>query len=232
MDFAFYCSNTTNTLIYYFFLLSFPSLEKKKRDLNGGKEPVIPTSQKTRAPAASSCQEHVWHYDEEYLPEASKLGSGPSPEQGDGGVSNGYVAVNLNSCQQEVDSKEWVIVDKEQDLQDFRTNGATGHKTTGSPSDEEPEVLQDFEESPQEDKLGLQTKHTPNGAAVNLGAECCGIAASEQFTDQLELPVGIAGHALAVTPTSLMEAQAEGALTPVSKLTARVCCSSGKLRNC
>ncbi|XP_070787386.1 tau-tubulin kinase 2 [Pituophis catenifer annectens] len=191
-------------------------MEKKKRDLNSGKEPVILASQKTRAPAASSCQEHVWHYDEEYLPEASKLVSGPSPEQGDGGVSNGYVAVNLNSCQQEVDSKEWVIVDKEQDLQDFRTNCATGHKTTGSPSDEEPEVLQDFEESPQEDKPGLQTKHTPDGAALNLGAECCGIAASEQFTDQLELPVGIAGHALAVTPTSLMEAQAEGALTPVT----------------
>ncbi|XP_034273635.1 tau-tubulin kinase 2 isoform X1 [Pantherophis guttatus] len=191
-------------------------MEKKKRDLNSGKEPVILASQKTRAPAASSCQEHVWHYDEEYLPEASKLVSGPSPEQGDGGVSNGYVAVNLNSCQQEVDSKEWVIVDKEQDLQDFRTNCATGHKTTGSPSDEEPEVLQDFEESPQEDKPGLQTKHTPDGAALSLGAECCGIAASEQFTDQLELPVGIAGHALAVTPTSLMEAQAEGALTPLS----------------
>ncbi|XP_034273638.1 tau-tubulin kinase 2 isoform X3 [Pantherophis guttatus] len=191
-------------------------MEKKKRDLNSGKEPVILASQKTRAPAASSCQEHVWHYDEEYLPEASKLVSGPSPEQGDGGVSNGYVAVNLNSCQQEVDSKEWVIVDKEQDLQDFRTNCATGHKTTGSPSDEEPEVLQDFEESPQEDKPGLQTKHTPDGAALSLGAECCGIAASEQFTDQLELPVGIAGHALAVTPTSLMEAQAEGALTPVT----------------
>ncbi|XP_058017969.1 tau-tubulin kinase 2 isoform X2 [Ahaetulla prasina] len=191
-------------------------MEKKKRDLNTGKEPVIPASQKTRAPAASSCQEHVWHYDEEYLPEASKLVSGPSPEQGDGGVSNGYVAVNLNSCQQEIDSKEWVIVDKEQDLQDFRTNCATGHKTTGSPSDEEPEVLQDFEESPQEDKLGLQTKHVPDGAALNLGTECCGIAASEQFTDQLELPVGIAGHALAVTPTSLMDAQAEGALTPVT----------------
>ncbi|XP_039184919.1 tau-tubulin kinase 2 isoform X1 [Crotalus tigris] len=193
-------------------------MEKKKRELNGGsgKEPVIPASQRIRAPTASSGQEHVWHYDEEYLPKASKLVSSPSPEQGDGGVSNGYVAVNLNSCQQEVDSKEWVIVDKEQDLQDFRTNGATGHKTTGSPSDEEPEVLQDFEESPQEDKLGLQTKPTPDGAAFDLGAECHGIAASEQFTDQLELPIGIAGHAFAVTPTSLLEAQAEGALTPLS----------------
>ncbi|XP_063145948.1 tau-tubulin kinase 2 [Candoia aspera] len=192
--------------------------EKKKRELNGGKEPVIAASQRTCAPAASSCQEHVWHYDEEYLPEASKPVSGTSLEQGDGGVSNGYVAVNLNSCQQEVDSKEWVMIDKEQDLQDFRTNGVIGHKTTGSPSDEEPEVLQVFEESPQEDKLRLQTKHTTDGAALDLGAECCGIAASEQFTDQLELPVGIAGHVLAATPTSLMEAQAEGALTPLSSL--------------
>lgn len=192
-------------------------MEKKKRELNTAKESAVVAFQKTLKPAVSSCHEHVWHYDEEYLPEASKPISGGSPEQGDGGVSNGYVAVNLSSCQQEVDSKEWVIVDKERDLQDFRTNGAPGHKTTGSPSDEEPEVLQVLEESPQEAKITDHTKNPARGTALELGVECCGIAASEQYADQLELPVGTAGHLLAVTPTSLLDAQAEGALTPVSE---------------
>ncbi|XP_077178848.1 tau-tubulin kinase 2 isoform X2 [Paroedura picta] len=190
-------------------------MEKKKRELNAGKESAA-ASQKTPLPAVTSCNEHVWHYDEEYLPEGSKPASGYSPEHGDGGVSNGYVAVNLSSCQQEVDSKEWVIVDKEQDLQDFRTNGVLGHKTTGSPSDDEPEVLQVLEESPQEDMFRAHGKNAAEGAALDLAVECCDIAASEQFTNQLELPIGTAGQLLAVTPTSLMEAQAEGALTPVT----------------
>ncbi|KAH0620655.1 hypothetical protein JD844_021325 [Phrynosoma platyrhinos] len=192
-------------------------MEKKKRELNAGKESAVAASQKTPIPAVSSCHEHVWHYDEEYLPEASKPGSGGSPEQGDGGISNGYVAVNLSSCQQEFDSKEWVIVDKERDLQDFRTNGVVGHKTTGSPSDEEPEVLQELEESPQDDKPGTHTKNAAMGVPLELGVECGGTAASEQFTDQLEFPAEAAGH-LAVTPTSLMEAQAEGAFTPLNSL--------------
>uniref|UniRef100_A0A670I0P4 Tau tubulin kinase 2 n=1 Tax=Podarcis muralis TaxID=64176 RepID=A0A670I0P4_PODMU len=191
-------------------------MEKKKRELNPGKESAVAAFQKPPMPPVASGHEHVWHYDEEYLPEASKPISGSSPEQGDGVVSNGYVAVNLSSCQQEVDSKEWVIVDKDRDLQDFRTNGVLGHKTTGSPSDEEPEVLQVLEEPPQEDKLRAHTKNTAMGPALDLDIECHGTAASEQFTDQLELPVGTAGHLLAVTPTSLMEAQAEGALTPVT----------------
>uniref|UniRef100_A0A8D0BT81 non-specific serine/threonine protein kinase n=1 Tax=Salvator merianae TaxID=96440 RepID=A0A8D0BT81_SALMN len=189
---------------------------EKKRELNAGKESTAATSQKTPMPTVAPCHEHVWHYDEEYLPEASKPVSGSSPEQGDGGVSNGYVAVNLSSCQQEVDSKEWVIVDKERDLQDFRTNGVAGHKTTGSPSDEEPEVLQVLEESPQEDKHRTNAKNVAVGTTLDLGVDCCGMAASEQFTDQLELPIGAASHLLPVTPTSLMEAQAEGALTPVT----------------
>jgi len=37
------------------------------------------------------------------------------------------------------------------------------------------------------------------------------------LTDKLELLTGAAGQLLAATPTSPMEAQAEGALTPVRK---------------
>ncbi|XP_049681873.1 tau-tubulin kinase 2 isoform X2 [Accipiter gentilis] len=203
-------------------------LEKMQKDLNAAAEtPVaaVPTlSQKTPIPAPVTARmDHVWHYDEEYLPDASKPVSASSPEHIDGVISNGFVAVNLSSCRQEVDSKEWVIIDKERDLQDFRTNEALGHKTTGSPSDEEPEVLQVLEESPPEEQLrpggwagnSVHAKNQTSGVEIVLAMECHP-AASEQLTDKLELLSGAAGQLLAATPTSPMEAQAEGALTPIT----------------
>ncbi|XP_029890675.1 tau-tubulin kinase 2 isoform X3 [Aquila chrysaetos chrysaetos] len=203
-------------------------LEKMQKDLKAAAEtPVaaVPTlSQKTPIPAPVTARmDHVWHYDEEYLPDASKPVSASSPEHVDGVISNGFVAVNLSSCRQEVDSKEWVIIDKERDLQDFRTNEALGHKTTGSPSDEEPEVLQVLEESPPEEQLrpggwagnSVHAKDQTSGVEIVLAMECHP-AASEQLTDKLELLSGAAGQLLAATPTSPMEAQAEGALTPIT----------------
>ncbi|KGL85237.1 Tau-tubulin kinase 2 [Tinamus guttatus] len=203
-------------------------LEKMQKDLNAAAETAVaavpPLSQKIPVPAPVAARmDHVWHYDEEYLPDASKPASASSPEHVDGGVSNGFVAVNLSSCRQEVDSKEWVIIDKERDLQDFRTNEAAGHKMTGSPSDEEPEVLQVLEESPPEeqprqgDRAGnsIRTKNQTSGVELVLAMECHP-ATSDQLTDKLELLAGAAGQLLAATPTSPMEAQAEGALTPVT----------------
>ncbi|KAM6130899.1 tau-tubulin kinase 2 [Pterocles gutturalis] len=203
-------------------------LEKMKKDLNAAAETpgadVPPLPQKTPIPAPGTARmDHVWHYDEEYLPDASKPVSASSPEHVDGVMSNGFVAVNLNSCRQEVDSKEWVIIDKERDLQDFRTNEALGHKMTGSPSDEEPEVLQVLEESPPEERSGqggwagnsVHAKNQTSGVEFVLAMECHP-AASEQLTDKLELLSGAAGQLLAATPTSPMEAQAEGALTPIT----------------
>ncbi|XP_054131229.1 tau-tubulin kinase 2 isoform X2 [Melozone crissalis] len=198
-------------------------LEKKQKDLKVAETAVAavpPLSQKTSLPART---DHVWHYDEEYLPDASKPVSANSPDHADGVMSNGFVAVNLSSCRQEVDSKEWVIIDKERDLQDFRTNEALGHKMTGSPSDEEPEVLQVLEESlPEEQsKAGglagnnVHAKNQTSGVEFVLDVECHP-AASEQLTDKLELLSGAAGQLLAATPTSPMEAQAEGALTPIT----------------
>ncbi|NXP76545.1 TTBK2 kinase, partial [Ramphastos sulfuratus] len=199
-------------------------LEKMQKDLNAVAETPVaaapPHSQKTSIPAR---MDHVWHYDEEYLPDASKPVSAGSPEHVDGVISNGFVAVNLSSCRQEVDSKEWVIIDKEQDLQDFRTNEALGHKVTGSPSDEEPEVLQVLEESTPEEQPrqggwagnNVHAKNLTSGAELILAMECHP-AVSEQLTDKLELLSGAAGQLLAATPTSPMEAQAEGALTPVT----------------
>ncbi|NXL94644.1 TTBK2 kinase, partial [Alectura lathami] len=203
-------------------------LEKRQKDLNAAAETAVaavpPLPQKTPTPAPVAARmDHVWHYDEEYLPDASKPVSAASPEQVDGVVSNGFVAVNLSSCRQEVDSKEWVIIDKERDLQDFRTNEVLGHKTTGSPSDEEPEVLQVLEESPPEEQPrqggwagnNAYAKNQTSGVEFVLAMECHP-AASEQLTDKLELLTGAAGQLLAATPTSPMEAQAEGALTPVT----------------
>ncbi|XP_050191464.1 tau-tubulin kinase 2 isoform X1 [Myiozetetes cayanensis] len=203
-------------------------LEKRQKDLNAATETpaaaVPPLSQKTPLPAPVTARmDHVWHYDEEYLPDASKPGSAISPDHADGVMSNGFVAVNLSSCRQEVDSKEWVIIDKERDLQDFRTNEALGHKMTGSPSDEEPEVLQVLEESPREEqsRQGGWAGNNVNGKNQTSGVEFvldmeCHPAASEQLTDKLELLSGAAGQLLAATPTSPMEAQAEGALTPIT----------------
>ncbi|NXA76822.1 TTBK2 kinase, partial [Thryothorus ludovicianus] len=202
-------------------------LEKKQKDLKVAETPVAavpPLSQKTSVPAPVTARtDHVWHYDEEYLPDASKPVSANSPDHADGVMSNGFVAVNLSSCRQEVDSKEWVIIDKERDLQDFRTNEALGHKMTGSPSDEEPEVLQVLEESLPEEQSreggwagnNVHAKNQTSGLEFVLDMECHP-AASEQLTDKLELLSGAAGQLLAATPTSPMEAQAEGALTPIT----------------
>ncbi|TFK15004.1 Tau-tubulin kinase 2 [Platysternon megacephalum] len=201
-------------------------LQKMQKDSNAGKETAVaapPLPQKISVPAVAARADRVWHYDEEYLPDASKPASASSPEQVDGIVSNGFVAVNLSSCRQEVDSKEWVIVDKERDLQDFRTNGALVHKTTGSPSDEEPEVLQVLEESPQEEQLRLSTwaennihaKNEALGVGLDLPVDHA-TAASEQFSDKLEFMAGVAGQLLAATPSSPMEAQAEGPLTLIT----------------
>ncbi|XP_008700407.1 tau-tubulin kinase 2 [Ursus maritimus] len=198
-------------------------LEKMQKDSSGGKESVLPALLHKPCVPTVSRTDHIWHYDEEYLPDASKPASANTPEQADGGASNGFIAVNLSSCKQEVDSKEWVIVDKEQDLRDFRTNEALGHKTTGSPSDEEPEVLQVLEESPQDEKLLLgpwaesdQLKKEPSGVVLALSGECPATAASEQYTDRLELQAGAASQFITVTPTSPMEAQAEGPLTAIT----------------
>ncbi|XP_067895851.1 tau-tubulin kinase 2 isoform X2 [Heterodontus francisci] len=127
---------------------------KAQEDLGLFKDVAATQPPKTSAAART---DRVWHFDEEYIPDSSKPVSVGSPEHGDAIISNGFVAVNLSSCRQEVDSKEWVIVDKERDLQDFRTDGGQGQKLT-SPSgrtyDEEPDVL--AEDPPQEEGLKLE----------------------------------------------------------------------------
>lgn len=184
--------------------------------------PALPSHpQKTGAPvSAPPVTDHNWHYDDEYPPEGSKPGSVSSPEHADVVVSNGFVAVNLGSSRQEVDSKEWVVVDKEHDLKDFRSSGVQGQKLTGSPSEEEPEVLQGLEESPQEQcRLNTWTNSGPHvkdqsGAILESGVGCQVV--SEPSTGRLDPIAGAAGQLPAATPTSPLEAQADGAFTPVT----------------
>ncbi|XP_063803727.1 tau-tubulin kinase 2 isoform X2 [Pseudophryne corroboree] len=200
-------------------------VEKIQKDTNLKDNPVAEESspspssrpRKTMVAPTTAHADHAWHYDDEYVPEGCKPGSASSPENLDGVVSNGFVAVNLSSCRLEVDSKEWVIVDKERDLNDFGSNGNLCQKVTGSPSEEEPEVLQVLEESPLDGppKLGSWTDndvHKKSDAGLGLDI----MVSSGPCVDRLDPLSGAAGQLLPATPTSPMEAQAEGANTPMT----------------
>ncbi|XP_077320690.1 tau-tubulin kinase 2 isoform X2 [Lithobates pipiens] len=189
----------------------------KEGPVADGSSPSPSQPRKTLVAPAPTHADHVWHYDDEYVPEVSKPGSASSPENLDGVVSNGFVAVNLSSCRQEVDSKEWVIVDKERDLKDYGSNGNRGQRVTGSPSEEEPEVLQVLEESPQDgspkprswtDSKGHNKPDSRVGLDIVVSSGVC--------MDKLDVMSGSAGQLLPATPTSPMEAQAEGAITPMT----------------
>ncbi|XP_042193929.1 tau-tubulin kinase 2 isoform X2 [Callorhinchus milii] len=156
-----------------------------QQDLAGGQDAAA--SQPPKASIATRT-DRVWHFDEEYVPDGSKPISVGSPEQGDAVMSNGFVAVNLSSCRQDVDSKEWVIVDKECDLQDFRTDGGQGQKLTspsGRTDDEEPEVL--VADSPQEEGLKLEVAIvkdktvSPRSADHGVRTTCGDVAAKHQL---------------------------------------------------
>ncbi|KAI4804850.1 hypothetical protein KUCAC02_026462 [Chaenocephalus aceratus] len=85
---------------------------------------IIPV---TQAVPAGERHDRVWHYDEDF-----RLGGGsPKPascgslEQGEGAaISGGFVALNLSSGRQDIDSREWVMVE--------RPGGSPGAKTATS----------------------------------------------------------------------------------------------------
>ncbi|XP_036398341.1 tau-tubulin kinase 2 isoform X2 [Megalops cyprinoides] len=160
--------------------------------------------------------ERVWHYDEELLSGGGspKPGSPGSPEQGEGAASSGFVALNLSSGRQDVDSREWVIVDRAQDLQDFRASVAGrsgGAKATSSPSEEEPEILQLGEEC----RSGERASPTPTQPHRDTLAPLAPSAGPPRV-ERLELSVGLPGSLPPITPTSPAEAMAEGALTQLT----------------
>ncbi|XP_030642906.1 tau-tubulin kinase 2 [Chanos chanos] len=161
--------------------------------------------------------DRVWHCYEEFMSGGGspKPGSPGSPEQGEGAASSGFVALNLSSGQQDVDSREWVIVERGSDTQDVREGAASSPggepKLTNSPSEEgeeEPEVLQPMEESPDQERTALHPIQTDGGAATPRAP-----SVETLRIERLELSVGPLGGLPAVTPTSPAEALAEGALT-------------------
>ncbi|TRY58362.1 hypothetical protein DNTS_034205, partial [Danionella cerebrum] len=168
--------------------------------------PVVPKSNRGHT-------EHIWYYDEEMRSGgcSPKPASPVSLEQGDGAANSGFVALNLSSGLQEVELHDWVMIEKGSELQDFRdaAGSCSGHqaKNTTTPSDgceEEPEVLQPMDESP--DKA-----FTPS---PTQGILCMPYTAHiPQMIDRLELSAFPPGGGPPATPTSPGEALAEGALT-------------------
>ncbi|XP_057200450.1 tau-tubulin kinase 2 isoform X2 [Triplophysa rosa] len=160
--------------------------------------------------------EHVWHYDEEFrLNDGSpKPASLASLELGDGAANSGFVALNLSSGLQDVELRDWVIVEKGSDLQDFRdavgSSPGLEAKVSSSPSgecEEEPEVLQPMDESPDKESSpslvqgDILTPHTSQDP-IRM--------------DRLELSVVPTAGGPPVTPTSPGEALVEGALTQLT----------------
>uniref|UniRef100_A0A3Q1HE72 non-specific serine/threonine protein kinase n=1 Tax=Anabas testudineus TaxID=64144 RepID=A0A3Q1HE72_ANATE len=178
--------------------------QHQEKDANGAA--VISVTQGQAIPAGER-PDRVWHYDEEFL---SGVGS-PKPaspgslEQGEGAVSSGgFVALNLSSGRQDVDSREWVMVE--------RPSGSPGAKVNTSPSEEEeePGVLQPGEQSP-----GWE-KGSPSPSSGKTKQESMASSRGSAKVDKLELSVGPVGALPPVTPTSPAEALAEGVLTQVA----------------
>ncbi|XP_035529890.1 tau-tubulin kinase 2 isoform X2 [Morone saxatilis] len=167
---------------------------------------IIPVTQGQAVPAGER-PDRVWHYDEEFRSGGAspKPASFGSQEQGEGAVSSGgFVALNLSSGRQDIDSREWVMVE--------RPCGSPGAKATTSPSeeDEEPEVLQPGEQSP-----GWE-KGSPGPSSGKAKQESMASSKGSAKVDKLELSVGPAGALPPVTPTSPAEALAEGVLTQLT----------------
>ncbi|KAM9356165.1 LOW QUALITY PROTEIN: tau-tubulin kinase 2-like [Pholidichthys leucotaenia] len=155
-----------------------------------------------QAVSARERPDRVWHYDEEFLSGGGspKPASPGSLEQGEGAASSGgFVALNLSSGKQDVDSREWVMVE--------RPGDSPGAKVTTSPSeeDEEPEVLQPEENSPEWEKGSPSSGKTKQESVTS--------SKGSAKMDKLELSVGPVGALPPITPTSPAEALAEGVLT-------------------
>ncbi|XP_067336123.1 tau-tubulin kinase 2 isoform X3 [Channa argus] len=181
-----------------------PGTQHQEQEANGAA--IIPVTQGQVVPAGDR-HDRVWHYDEEYV---SGVGS-PKPaspgslEQGEGAASSGgFVALNLSSGRQDIDSREWVMVE--------RPSGSPGAKVTTSPSeeDEEPVVLQPGEQSP-----GWE-KGSPSPCSGKAKQESMASSKGSAKVEKLELSVGPAGALPPVTPTSPAEALAEGVLTQLT----------------
>ncbi|XP_057715099.1 tau-tubulin kinase 2 isoform X2 [Corythoichthys intestinalis] len=159
---------------------------------------IIPVNQ-----ATGERRERVWHYDEEFLSNGGggspKAPSPASPEHGDGAASSGgFVALNLSSGRQDVDSRDWVLVER------------PGTKASSSPSEEEVEEEADVLQEPGVDR------GVPSPASGKAKLDSLASSKGSTKSDKLELSVGPAEALPPVTPTSPAEALTEGVLTQLT----------------
>nr|XP_057912502.1 tau-tubulin kinase 2 isoform X1 [Doryrhamphus excisus] len=179
------------------------ALGTRQQPPENGEAPDGAVTQNDAPPAAGERHERVWHYDEEFLSGGGspKPASPASLEHGDGAASSGgFVALNLSSLRQDVDSREWVLVERP--------------KASSSPSeedddDEEPEILHPGEPSPGWER-GVPSPSPSSGKAKQ---DSVASSKGSAKVDKLELSVGPADALPPVTPTSPGEALAEGVLT-------------------
>ncbi|XP_029585450.1 tau-tubulin kinase 2 isoform X2 [Salmo trutta] len=168
--------------------------------------------------------DRVWHYDEEFISGGGTNGSSPKPvsphspgslEQGEGAPSSGgFVALNLSSGRGEVDSREWVMVERPSES----PGTGTGAKATTSPSEEEEEDLEVLE-VPLGAGEGSRGNPSPGQVHGDRNENLQGSPGSRRGpprVDRLELSVGHPGSLPPLTPTSPAEGLAEGVLTQLT----------------
>nr|XP_046164325.1 tau-tubulin kinase 2-like isoform X2 [Oncorhynchus gorbuscha] len=169
--------------------------------------------------------DRVWHYDEEFISGGGTNGSSPKPvsphspgslEQGQGAPSSGgFVALNLSSGRGEVDSREWVMVERPSES----PGTGTGAKATTSPSEEEEEDLEVLE-VPLGAGQGSRGSPSPGQVHGDRNGNLQGSPGSRTGpprVDRLELSVGHPPGSLPpITPTSPAEGLAEEVLTQLT----------------
>ncbi|XP_064783805.1 tau-tubulin kinase 2-like isoform X2 [Oncorhynchus masou masou] len=169
--------------------------------------------------------DRVWHYDEEFISGGGTNGSSPKPvsphspgslEQGEGAPSSGgFVALNLSSGRGEVDSREWVMVERPSES----PGTGTGAKAMTSPSEEEEEDLEVLE-VPLGAGQGSRGSPSPGQVHGDRNGNLQGSPGSRTGpprVDRLELSVGHPPGSLPpITPTSPAEGLAEEVLTQLT----------------
>ncbi|XP_061651349.1 tau-tubulin kinase 2 isoform X3 [Phyllopteryx taeniolatus] len=189
-------------------ILSCAQQQQQQQEEEEGAEgaAIIPVNQ-ALAPPTGERRERVWHYDEEFLSGGGgggspKAPSPASPEHGDGAASSGgFVALNLSSGRQDVDSRDWVLVER------------PGTKASSSPSEEEEK--EDEEEAEVLQEPGWD-RDVPSPGSGKAKPDSLGSSKGSTKADKLELSVGPAEALPPVTPTSPAEVLTEGVLTQLT----------------
>ncbi|XP_061699791.1 tau-tubulin kinase 2 isoform X2 [Syngnathoides biaculeatus] len=168
---------------------------------------IIPVNQAPVHPTGER-RERVWHYDEEFLSGGGggspKAPSPASPDHGDGAASSGgFVALNLSSGRHDVDSRDWVLVER------------PGTKASSGPSEEDEEEKEDEEEAEVLQEPGCD-RDVPSPGSGKAKQDSLASSKGSTKADKLELSVGPAEALPPVTPTSPAEVLTEGVLTQLT----------------